>query len=130
MKKIALAIAAATLLASQAFAQSPTGPVDGTGKSPQLPAGSAAKPGGVGTGMGDGGKAAMPGTPTGTRPRASAASMAKPGGAGEGAVTGADKPAAASKSERQMAREERRARMKSANKSGEIPSPTVSPKSY
>ncbi|QHJ01211.1 hypothetical protein GT347_26415 [Xylophilus rhododendri] len=96
MKKFTFAIAAAALLASQAFAQSAPGPADGSSKTPQLPAGSAAKPGGV----------------------------------GDGNAMGAAKPASPSKAERKAAGQERRAKMKAANKGGEIPAPSVQPKSY
>jgi len=107
MKKIAFAIAAATLLASQAFAQSPPGPADGTARSPQLPMGSAAKP------AGDATPAPAPmgadGTPKGP-------SMSKNSGT--------------TKADRKAARDARNSKMKAANKTGEIPSPSVNPKSY
>ncbi|MCZ2495522.1 hypothetical protein GN316_02015 [Xylophilus sp. Kf1] len=102
MKKTALLIAAASLFAAQAFAQTPPGPTDGTNKAPSLPMGSAAKPVGEGSG-----------------------SMAP---------MKADAPSresrAARKAANQDARAAKRTQMKDANKSGEIPSPTVNPKSY
>ena len=103
MKKIAFALAAAALLSAQAFAQSPPGPTDGTSKSPQLPMGSAAKPGGAGEGTAAPAPMGADGTPKGM---------------------------AHSKSDRKAASTERKAKMKAANKSGEIPSPSVNPKSY
>ncbi len=57
---------------------------------------------------------------------------ATPMGNGMGPASG-DMPKATpkpSKEERKAAGMERRAKMKAANKAGEIPSPTVSPKSY
>lgn len=50
-----------------------------------------------------------------------------------GAPMGADgtpKSTSATKADRKMARDARKSKMKEANKSGEIPSPTVQPKSY
>jgi len=102
MKKTAFLIAAATLLASQAFAQTPTGPTDGTNKSPALPMGSAAKPVGEGNGSMAPMKADRPGKET----------------------------RAANKAANKEARMAKRAQMKDANKGGEIPSPSVNPKSY
>lgn len=102
MKKTAFLIAAATLFASQAFAQTPTGPTDGSNKSPALPMGSAAKPVGEGSGSTAPMKAERP-------------SM---------------ESRAAAKASNKEARTAKRAEMKAANKGGEIPSPSVAPKSY
>lgn len=102
MKKTAFLMAAAALFASQAFAQTPPGPTDGSNRSPALPMGSAAKPVGEGSG-----------------------SMAP---------MKADSPSkearAAKKAANKEARMAKRAEMKAANKGGEIPSPSVAPKSY
>lgn len=101
MKKTAILIAAATLFASQAFAQTPPGPTDGSNKSPALPMGSAAKPVGEGSGM-------------------APAKADAPGKEARTARNAANKEARTAK----------RAQMKDANKGGEIPSPSVNPKSY
>ena len=102
MKKTALLIAAATLFASQAFAQTPTGPTDGSNKSPALPMGSAAKPVGEGSGTMAPMKAERPGKES----------------------------RAATKAANKEARAAKQSEVKAANKGGEIPSPSVAPKSY
>ena len=104
MKKTALLIAAAALCASQAFAQSPPGPTDGTNKAPSLPMGSAAKP------MSGEGNGAVATPNTG--------------------VTSTRESRAATKAANKEERTAKRAQMKNANKAGEIPSPSVAPKSY
>jgi len=182
MKKSTLAIASIALMAalgSTAFAQSPTGPADGTNRAAPLPAGSAARPGMAGEGSGRMAPTGADGTPKAPRTSGMATGAApgtpKPGGEGNGAMapagadgtpkaplrsskprtkgagatpepagegTGAMAPmgadgtpkspaaSAGGKESRKVAREARKARMSEANKSGEIPSPSVNPKSY
>ena len=142
MKKTVFAIASITLaaaLGSSAFAQSPTGPADGTNRAAPLPAGSAARPAGEGSGaMAPRGADGTTKAPSMSgEPRVAAPGTPKPGGEGSSAMApmGADgtpkSPAASGgKESRKMASEARKSRMKAANKSGEIPSPAVNPKSY
>jgi hypothetical protein len=104
MKKTALLIAAAALCASQAFAQSPPGPTDGSNKAPSLPMGSAARP------MSGEGNGAVASPNTG--------------------MSSTAESRAATRASHKEARMAKRAQMKNANKAGEIPSPSVAPKSY
>ena len=125
-------------------AMAPTG-ADATPKAPRTsgmapaPRPGTVKPGGEGnSAMAPAGADATPKPPGSRTMRTKTTATPEPAGEGSGSMApmGADgtpKPPAASaggKDSRKMASQARKSRMTDANKSGEIPSPTVNPKSY